>query len=104
MPRDTIDGYSFSRRAGEVDHLVTFHRSVPGGGEESAFTARTQAIRALAAHADGARGPGDATGAGQFAEEVELASGGPPVAADAGTFGLRLGLVHRPAWITKGVL
>jgi hypothetical protein len=78
-------------------------RAVPREREQSSCIAGTQPVGAFAAHPDECRGAGDAAGARQRGKEAELALDGPTVAADA-VRGSRLGLAHRPASITKGVL
>jgi hypothetical protein len=76
-------------------------RPVPGEREQSSGNAGTQPVGALAAHPGERRGTSDAAGAGERGKEAELALGRPAVAAG---LLLGIGLAHRPAWITKGVL
>ncbi len=55
--------------AGEGDTVRT-HRAIPGGSEQSARFALAQAMRAFAAHADGASGLGDAARARENLEKA----------------------------------
>lgn len=57
-------------------------RPVPGGCEQGGVRAAPQAVGALAAHAHGAGGQNDATGAGERFEEIELAANRPTVMPD----------------------
>src|SRR4249919_1875363 len=93
-----------NRRGGSAsgDNGVTFHHAIPGRGKQRTVAAGAEAIGALAAHPDRARGQSDAAGTAQRGKEAELALGRPAVAAGFTLYELRLGSAHRPAWNTSG--
>lgn len=72
-------------------------RAIPGGGEQSTRVALAEAVRAFAAHADGARGTGDAARARENLDKAELALGRPAVVT-------RFRTLHRPVWSTGRIL
>jgi hypothetical protein len=79
------------------------HRAIPGGCEQAVRFALAQPVRALTAHAGGARGLGDAPRGSEDGEEGELAGGGPAVPSPRlRPFGLRIASrAHRPAWSSR---